>query len=246
MVIHGPFFIMKNRQVISGFLHLISDRGYLSDENDYSWEEVYMKLLSYRARVLSEKQRERGYSLSRFNYQTLTCVPIDEVDTNECPCAPPSGCTFRKTKFPIPLPIGNLQSVMSVAGNIQYDYIQWERFPDIMHSRFEAEKKKAYYTIKNTGKGVHLYVYNDIHKEYISVTGIFHDPVDIFKFPDCKTGLVDPCFDALEQDFILDPDLLPLVEELTLTKYFAAKQTLGTDILNNDQDDLTKTQIPLK
>lgn len=233
------------REVIESFRHLLADKGPLSDENVYSKRELYFLLLRYRARILSEKMRERGFSLSKHNTQTIPCIPVDEVDQNECPCAPASGCTFLKTRHPLPKTIGDVQSVTSLTGNIQYDYIQWERFEDIKHSRFKAEKVKPYFTLKNTGEGTYIYIYNDSHKEFITVTGIFEDPLEIFNFPDCKTGKCDSCFKPLEEEFILDPDLLPIVYDMALQQLIRGKQQ-SQDIFNDDMDNVTTTQTPIK
>lgn len=234
-----------NREVVSSFMHLLQDKGPLSDEGVVSKREVYFMLIRYRARILAEKQRARGFTLSRHNLQTIACIPVDEVDQAECPCAPASGCTFLKTKFKIPKPIGNLQSVTSIDGRIAYDYIQWERYQDLTHSRFEAEANSASYTLRNIGGGTYLYLYNDTHKESITVTGVFESPLEIQNYPDCSTHTTDCCFSPLDEEFIIDPDLLPIIYDLALGQFFRAK-TPQQDIFNNDQDDLTQTPIPLK
>jgi len=232
-----------NREVISSFLHIIADKNLISDENLYSLEYLYWHLLRFRARLLSQKLRERGYSLSKFNYQTIPCIGLREVDLHECPCAPQSGCTFLKTKYAIPSFI-KIQSVSSITGNINYDFLQWERFEDLRNSRFEAERIRPYYTIKNTGEGAFIYVYNDIHKDFITITAIFEDPINVYKFPSCDDK-VDPCFDPMEKEFLLDSDLIPLMYDIAYQGLFRAQQQVQ-DIVNNSQDDVSPTQTPLK
>lgn len=236
---------LTNREVIDAVLHLLADKGPISQETSWSDVEILHALMRYRSKVISEKMRSRTGHLSRFNLQTIACIPLEKVDLNECPCAPESGCSFLKSKFKIPQPIGNLQSVVSLAGNIHYDYLQWERFEDIKNSRFKAERENPYYTLKDTSEGTFLYVYNDIHKEFITVTGIFQHPLEVQNFPNCESGEVDCCFNPMEAEFILDPELLPLTYDFTVQQLLRNK-IQATDIYNNDQDDITKTQIPIK
>ena len=229
------------RQCVQTLIHLLSEKGPLAQENTWSQEHLYRILLRFRARILSEKLRARGYSLSQYNYQTIPCVKIDNLDSAEESSLPYSGCIVQKTLYPIPTPI-LIKSITSVAGNISYDFIEWERLEDIKNSRFKAEKKRAYYSIKNTGEGSHIYLYNDEHKEVISITAIFEDPLLIYNFPNCE-GETNPCFAPLDTEFILDPDLLPLVYELAIK---SLSQPRATDILDNKIDDITTTQVPLK
>lgn len=229
------------REVVQTLIHLLSEKGPIAQENTWSQEHLYRILLRFRARILSEKIRQRGYSLSQYNYQTLPCVKIDTLDAAEDEFLPFSTSTVQRTLYPIPTPI-LIKSITSVAGNINYDFIEWERFEDIKNSRFKAERKRAYYSIKNTGEGSHIYLYNDENKEVLSITAIFEDPLLVYNFPDCNNNKKE-CFTPLDQEFILDPDLLPIVYELAVKSLIQPKPT---DILDNKIDDITTTQIPIK
>ncbi len=236
---------LSNRQIIQSFIHLLTDRGGpVSSDSSLSEELLYYHILRFRARLLTQKLRERGYSLSKFNYQTISCIPLDEVDLSECPCAPLSGCTWRKTRYPIPSII-KLQSVTSITGNIKYDYLQWDNFEDLKNSRIDAEKRTPYYSFKNTGEGTHLYLHNDDHKSFIQLTAIFEDPNNAYNFPDCKTGKTDPCFSPLDSEFILDPDLLSLVYDLAYNSLFRA-QNHNLDLFDDKNDNVSNTPSPLK
>ena len=136
---------LTNRDVIDSFIHLLSEPGRLSQDNSYSKEYIYYHLLRFRARILSEKLRQRGYTLSQFNFQTIPCVKLNVIDSAEERELPVSGCHVLKSLYKIPTTI-HIKSVMSVAGNIHFDFIEWERIHDIFNSRFSAERNRMYFS----------------------------------------------------------------------------------------------------
>jgi hypothetical protein len=195
---------------------------------------VYEGARVSRAKLLSDKMREKE-DVNLENYQTIGCIPIDEVDVVECPCAPRSGCTFRIAEFDIPTPIGKLFNVNSIDGSINYSYVEWDRFKYKINGRRSSSRGRGYYTSKNTKNGVRLYLYNDVHKEYISVTSIFADPIKIYQYPNCD-GTKIKCADPLEYPFPMDPDLLGMVYEMAAQ--FLRPLAPTADKLNNESDDV--------
>ena len=233
---------LTTRQVIQSFVHLISERGPVSQDNITNEKIIYFHLLRFRAKLISEKLKTRSYNLSKINYQNISCVKLEEVDFSECNCAPISGCTLRKTLIKIPTVL-HIESVTSVASNIKYNFIQFDRLDTLQESRFQAEKTKPYYTFKNTGEGLYLYILNSSYEEFISITAIFEDPNQVYNFPNCKTGLTDPCFSPLDSEFILDPDLLPIVYDLAYNSLFRVQNKV-VDLLDDKNDP--ETQSPIK
>jgi len=236
---------VTNRQAIESFRHLIAEKGPLSDELGLSKREIYFALLRYRSYIISEKYRQNPQRISKHTYQTIPCIPLIKVDSVECPIEERSGCVWRKTKFPVPKPIGDYTSVVSLAGNIKYDYLPWERFRELSNSKFSSEIKAPYFTTKTVGKHCHVYLWNDRHKENVQITAIFENPLDVQNYYDCKTGEMDPCFAPLDEEFVIDADLLPRVYELALNQYMKPKR-MANDTYNNDQDDVTQNQTPQK
>lgn len=235
----------KNREVIAAIKHSIADIGPISDETSVSNRELYFLLLRFRSLILAQKIKDRASTVSRHNYQTIPCVPLDDVNPADCPCVPEYGKEFKKTRFPIPKPIGNITSVISPGNHITYDYVQWETIQDIRNSKYKAEREKAYYTIRTSKDGTYLYLYNDKHGASVAVTGIFENPIEIQNFPDCETGELDPCFSPLDQEFIIDPELLPVIYDMLLTTKYKFKPNL-TDNYNNDLDDQNNIRPVLK
>ena len=233
-----------NRAVIATVKHSIADLGPISDETSFSNRELYFLLLRFRSAIISQKMRDRNSTVSRYNYQTIECLTLEDVPPGECPCFPTDNKTFKRTKLAIPKTIGNILSVISPGNDITYNYIQWDAIQDLRTSRFEAEKNKPVYTIKTTKDGAYLYLYNDKHGELITVTGIFENPLEVQNFPDCE-GNIDNCFSPLDQEFIIDPELLPVIYDMLLNSKYKFRPRI-TDNYNNDVDDQSDIRPPIK
>lgn len=237
----------SNRVVIGEFRDLVSDKVRISDASGWSRRLIYSHLLGYRNRLLYEKMHDPKYKLSELNYQTIQCIKLDEINVEECPCEIPSDFSFKRSVYPIPTYIGNL----TVKGNIRtdnYDYVKWDEFKYKLNSRFENERVKPYWTIaKTTIKGVegnYLYILNNNWKELTSVIGIFADPLEVAKFPDCD-GKVNKCLNALDAKFVIDPQLKPLMYDMALQQLLKSKATLQ-DTVNNNLDDVSNNRNQLK
>ena len=232
-----------NRHAIAGFRDFVADKTGISDDSGWSQRQVLFHLIRYRAALIQQKE-EAGKKLSRFNYQTIPCIPLIETDVNECPCAPASGCKFLKTKWILPKPVSHFKSITSIDGGITYSFVEWDKFKYKINSRFESQSTKPYYTTKNTGSGVYIYVYNDQHKEFITPTSIFENPIDVQRYPDCE-GKVEICIKPLDLEWIMDPDLLMAVYDLSFRNLFRIK-SMVSDLMNNDNDDNIRNQQPPK
>src|SRR5690606_2294642 len=125
-------------------------------------------------------------------------------------------------------------SVSSIDGSINYSYVEWDKFKRKIIGRRAHTSNTAFFTTKNTKRGVRLYLYNDIHKEYITITSIFSDPIKIYTYPKCD-GAEEICADYLALPFPMDPELLAMNYELTLQSLRDVAPT--ADKLNNEVDD---------
>lgn len=234
------------RSVVNGFRLEVADKVRISDASGWSTRLVYKYLLGYRNKLLFEKLVDKRYPLSQLNYQTIPCVPLDEVPPVECPCQPESTFKFLRSVHPIPNYIGNVRSVLG--GLTAYDYVEWDKFKYKLSSRFEAERKKPYWTIRRSKvrgvEGNYLYLYNDQFKEVVTFTAIFTDPLEAFNYPDCE-GKINRCFSPLDREFIVDQQLIPIIYDLALNQ-LAKGKVVVSDIRNDNQDNVSNTQIPPK
>ena len=237
-----------NRAVIGEFRELVADKVRITDASGWNSRLVYNHLLGYRNKLIMEKMKDPKSSVSVLNYQTIPCVALDEISIEECPCQPAADFTFLRSVTPIPNFIGDIKSVNSGVRSKGYDYVDWDNFRYKLNSRFEAERVQPYWTIRKTTvnnvTGNYIYIYNDIFREFVTVSAIFSDPLDVYKYPNCN-GEVDKCLNVLDKEFIIDPQLKPLMFDLALNQLARAKATLS-DTVNNNLDDVSNNRNQLK
>lgn len=227
-----------NSKAVAQVRELIADAtGKISDETAWSSRLILERLYSIRAQLLQLKHNA-NQEINQFNLQIIPCIELVKADAHECPCAPPTGCVWRKTKHPIPSFI-KMVSLTSIDGRINYDFVPWTRIGYKLNSFEETDRKRAYYTFKSTQKGIYAYLVNDEHKKFVTPTGIFEDPIQIQLYPDCK-GYVDPCPIILDLDFIIDPDLREEVYNQAILKLRQGRQGTSADGIGDDREDFTK------
>lgn len=166
-------------------------KGVQSDDSRLSSRHIYNKLLSTRAKILTQKINKRQ-PISQWAYQTLPCVEMISALPSECPCLPPVGCKILKSKYPLPAPlVGHmnghvLQSVTSIEGSIIFSETTWEKKKYAVGNKYTA--KKPDFFIRNN----YLYITTKTAPKVIAVTGLFNDPLEAAKYPsicgttDCK------------------------------------------------------------
>jgi hypothetical protein len=232
---------MTIREYIQAFRDWASDKtSQLSQNNSFSNRLIWHFVLYYRALFLHDKIK-RGEDINHESKHIIPCIKLRSVDQVECPCAPLSGCKFKKTAYKLPRYI-KIISVTSIDGSISYDYVEWDDFKDKLSHRIEAMRKVPYYTLKKIGNDVYLYVHNDIHKRFITVMLIPYDPSDIIKYPDCN-GKINECISPLDVDFSTDPELESKIYESIANSLLRVKGTAEVDVFNNSIKDLG---LPLK
>lgn len=237
-----------NRVIINGFREHVADKAKPSDESGWSARLIYRFLLAGRNRLLFEKMRDKQYPISELNAQTLSCVSLDEIPINECPCEPEADYKFLRSVYPIPHFIADIRSVNSGTRTSNYDYVEWDKFRHKLSSRFESERRQPYWSMRrskvNGVDGNYVYIYNDSFKEHVTITAVFSDPLEAFNFPDC-TGKIDKCFSPLDKEFIIDEQLILPMYNLAFQELLRTKAVMS-DIVNNNQDDIVNNPAPIK
>lgn len=229
------------RHAIYAFRDFAADRsGMPSQQNAWSDRLIKFYLNMYRARALYEKS---GNQAMDGMFQVLPCVLMELVDMNECPCLPASGCTFRKSTYPIPETVGSIIAVNSVTGHLTFDYVRWMDYPLHITSRFPAQRTAPMYTIKNINNEPYLYVYNKGELEAVAITAVFVDPVEVAQFPNCGQEQPYLC-NPLDKEFVCDEELKMKVFLLTY-EHLSKTRSQSSDIRNNDADG-TSSQLPPK
>lgn len=227
----------KISDAISAFKHwALTTDGKLSDDLPVSDLAITRKLVEARAQVISQ-YLEMGVTLSKEVEQTLDCVSMEEVPAAEAPCAPPSGCTWRRTVTPLPsdLIIRSVTGMVAGKDNPRFSWIEWDKFQYVQESRLAPMRKARWFTLRDTGEGYHLYLYNEDFLEKITITGIWSNPIEAAQYPKCgKINTTALCFPK-QVPFHIDRKLANLIFETAIQIGLTKRQFSQTDVVNDDQ-----------
>lgn len=228
---------MITDEIIQRVMSLYS-KGVQSDDSRLSKRHVYNKLLTSRARLVSQQAKKKQI-LSQWTYQTLPCVELVEVSPYECPCIPPKGCTILRTKHELPNPITSysnhlIQSVTSLDGSIIYSEIGWIEKKYKNASKYIS--KKPDFFIRNN----YLYITHTSGPKLISITGLFNDPFEVMEYPsycdDCEDGGCNDCLSPLDTEFPIDSDMIDTLIEMAVNELLGVFTKSREDITNNSKD----------
>ena len=76
---------MKIGEIVQRVQSLYS-KGVHSDDSRLSARHIYNKLLTVRARLISQEAKKKQ-KISQWNYQTISCIELIKVPAHECPCS---------------------------------------------------------------------------------------------------------------------------------------------------------------
>ena len=163
------------RDAVEQFKYMSDRSGSVSGSTFYASSRFIVdQLLLTRASELF-KLTLLGENVGAGTIQTINCIEMEEVDKADCPSAPPSGCTWLKSKCVLPKTI-KIVSVTDITGSETFAHVDWDKEKYKSNSRVKSLRSKRRYTFKDTGEGLHIYVLNDCYLELISLSAIFEDP----------------------------------------------------------------------
>ena len=156
------------------------------------------------------------------------------VDQEMCPCNPPKGCKWLRSKDPIPKII-SLTSVSNSAADFTANFVEWAQFKNKIEGRTYS-KDDRYYTFLDVGTGSHLYLYNEDFLENVAITGIFEDPTEAVAYEGCakltkeqQKAICNP----LDVNLYTDSNLVDIMCKMVF-QYFAGTTQASTVDIHND------------
>lgn len=228
---------MKVKEIIQRIQSLYS-KGVNSDDSRLSNRHIYNKILTVRARIISQEAKKKQ-KISAWNYQTIHCIELIQVEAHECPCLPPLGCKILRSKFKLPQPLSGLsgdliKSITSIDRSIKID----EMTPTSMKYQKgnKYSSKKITYFIEDG----YIYISTPTNLKVISMTALFEDPIEVNKFQGLCEDCVDcnKCTDYLESEFPIDNDLIDALIELSFNEIVVMFSQSQEDLTNNSRDSL--------
>lgn len=175
--------------------------------------------------------------------QHIDCVPMELASSIDCPSLPiPSNCRLLRTKCTIPDAIytkgGNVLYTKVSSPDILEDSFQIKDYSEVIKSvenRFSKSKIVAF-KYKNR---YYLYGKKSEFKliKFISIHGIYTNPLDVGNFTSCSTG--SPCYKVDEDQYPLTSYLWEYMRP-HIIQTLRDKQTFPSDESNDTKDNQTE------
>lgn len=176
-----------------------------------------------------EEQNSNNPDAGKWAEQTVGCLVMEEVPTEECPCVASSGCKWFRTVIEMPAPIGDYIAITGIGGNLGnlkiYTYRNWYDIQYTKHARLEAERERSYFTKKNR----RLYIEGKGQGEPVAITSPFYDPIEA-QLVACD---VDKCKPFLDYDVFVDAANLNVILGGVVKNIVGMKQAAGYDNTND-------------
>lgn len=195
----------------------IFSRGLPTEDKILTPRHVYNKLLTARARLISEEIKKKQ-KISQWNYQTLNCVELIKVDKSECICILPSGCEISRSKYRLPKPLTGfnshiIQQVTTLTGDQIFSEVTIQQKKYKSANKYTANKPDFYI------KDGYLYLTHNTDLKVISITGLFEDVEEVKNYPQlCENNISneDKCISILDKEFPIDMDKIDILVDFTL------------------------------
>lgn len=245
------------RATVDAFRHFMEDRtGRPSDDLSFPNKLIYYYLRMYRNKVVIKDLEKRYFTdIDKSIVHTIPCVELEEIDYHdECPCAPPSGCTWFRSKHELPEMFTGLPEVVSVlkpntrlSNNGVFTYIRWEDMEDRLHGRLKGDSQALYYTMRKVKNRWRLYILKPAQISNLQGVLVSLAPKDVSEvaaFPVCGESEQEFICNPLDMEFDIDDEIRADVFEMTFNTLMNMRQAQpNSDVLNNDNDD-TEAQVP--
>lgn len=194
-----------------GHIQSIFNGGVPSDDKKLSDEHIYHLMKIVRSRLIYEKQNKM-YKLSDQSFQYIPCIKVEEGHLNDCPCLNDDCTVLMTCELPKILTWRNniLLHVTTIAG---------ETIPQTSLKKLQYDKYKKVRLSKHSWfiHNNRLVVTGDTRLCVISMKGLFEDPMELENIGICNQHGEDlgvPCFNPLEDEFPLEPELVDVMYKL--------------------------------
>lgn len=213
---------------VRNVLKAVKEDPFVTDRFLYSMIMKYAKLLIYR-------QDQKG-NLKEYTglFEAIPCLELIEVDKIEACCLGiKTGCTFRRTKDPLPEMVdGGKGPVIRSVTTIDQSFRLEETYPEL-YTNLSSTTTFKYLTTKYFWFiDGHIYI-PDVEWENIRVVALWDD--DVTKF-DC-TKDSDICLPAQDRKMPVPENLFAEIEQMVLKEILTSGQ-LPSDGADDSQNVL--------
>lgn len=228
---------------ISQRVQSLYSKGVASDDSRLSNRLVYNKLLTVRARLISQEAKKKQ-RVSQWNYQVISCIELIKVPAHECPCLPPIGCDMLRSKYKLPKPLSGLsgsliQTVTTIDRGKKLNEVSMNAVKSLTGNKYTS--KSINYFIEEG----YLYITSPSKIEFVRLIGLFEDPIKAKQFENfCKENCVDctDCIDYQEEEFPIDNDMIDTLIELTVQELVILFRQSVQDETNDSSDNASNNR----
>ena len=194
---------------------------------------IYQHLLSVRGKLLYQAA-DKNQSFSDWDFQTISCLELQETELSDCPECVPTGCKVYKSLQDFPIIISGsmrpiIKAVTSVDGSTVYDMTSWAAIKNKKHNRYTSSLDEFF--IHNNR--LYLTGTKGGLNRRISVTALFYDPTEAYLYPGCSD---DTCRDIFEMEFPANGKFLDSIMLMTIEKLKNLFVQTKEDKVNNLTD----------
>ena len=228
---------------ISQRVQSLYSKGVASDDSRLSNRLIYNKLLTVRARLISQEAKKKQ-KISQWNYQSISCIELIKVPAHECPCLPPIGCDMLRSKYKLPKPLSGLsgsliQTVTTIDRSKKLNEVSINAVKSLTGNKYTS--KSINYFIEEG----YLYITSPSKIEFVRLIGLFEDPIKAKQFENfCKENCVDctDCIDYQEEEFPIDNDMVDALIELTVQELVILFGQSQQDETNDSSDNASNNR----
>jgi len=221
---------MLIKEIISR-IKALYNKGAASDDARVSDRLIYAKLRSSRS-LMIKREIDKKRQVSDWIVQTIKCMELVETHPNECPCLPAPGCDILRTKEKLPKPVQSmigpeLEAVSNMDGTVIFSKTNWVRKKYKSGNKFTSGEPD--YFIKDD----YLFLTVNSLLKYVTVSGVFEDPLAIVYLDACAESCIDP----MDQEFPLDEHLTDVIVGAVVQELLGMFKQMPDDSQNNAIED---------
>lgn len=217
---------MTYKEVAELFKHAYADQtGQESVDFPWSDQAIINYLLILKNTWFTDLIKS-GNDIDPLSYLSI-CMELEEVDSRDCPCAPPSGCIWVRTKNKVPRFVDKAR-VSTIDGE-EYNFVEWDKVKTKTNSRIKSISTSGkYYTSKNG----HIYLPLDIFKKTINITGVSEDNY-LTLISSCNITPEQLC-NPLDTEFGTSSEDLDMILQKAWRLIPSVRGMAAIDLMNND------------
>lgn len=229
---------MKLSEIISTIRNLPRGGQGDFDDNAYTDRQLAFIVNYYRTKLI-DQDINKGKVLTQYYVQTLGKVRLTKASKTECGALDCDiGDYILRTENILPKAVDtNAQNLITYVGTIDgkvpYQKTSFQSSKYDKFAKYTGNRTK-YYELNS-----YLYIVNppSNNLKYISITGVFEDPLQVNEFKSTSCDDSDYCFDPFDMEYPMSMKHLDTIYKLIVNTEFRFNTILQSDTDNNTKDD---------